>query len=624
MAAYRQIVQNHAASAQSQAVDAGIHNLLVERVILGTDVVSAAIHMTAATLAAMSPSVRFDEMHLHTLNYGMEGGAVHFGSLDWLVGDALQSSVSMTRESMSGGGSTGRAIQRPVVDLFICNPPYTRRGSDGGKGEALARVFDLPEGDQETRTRLAKRTSTLLKGTAANQMAGHGSSFTVLADRLVKPGGRIALVLPVTALFGESWREIRSMLAARYEIEFVVSSHDPETQSMSYDTSIAETLVVARRLVDEERPSGRGRFVNLWRAARRETDALAIVGAINAAAQRPALQLDGPPAGGSALMVGGEQWGEVVDGPVGEHGWTGARWRRSLTGQIAAGLKNGYLTNTEAGSDIAGRLPIAPLADVVDIGPDHRVIRGANGAFDAFHGANNEAQFQALWRLDSRIHNGMIAEPNAWIVPKPDKPYQRLWTRSGTLQLASDVRYTSQPIMTVRTSVRALGVSTWFSARVRELTAEQTTIAKIALALWLNSTLGFLLHADHANRTQEGRGRGNRGMLEKLSTLDVRQLQQWQLDAAESIWRDFRGRTFEAFYRCAVDPVRIDLDARLVRDVLGMGDDAVRAVARIRELLATEPSIHGSKAPELPETDSGGAARTLIREGQAAFGYVGR
>ena len=53
----------------------------------------------------------------------------------------------------------------------------------------------------------------------------------------------------------------------------MVSSHDPELRSMSYDTNIAEVLLTARRLREDERPSGRGRFVNLWRAPRRETDA---------------------------------------------------------------------------------------------------------------------------------------------------------------------------------------------------------------------------------------------------------------------------------------------------------------------------------------------------------------
>ena len=306
MAAYRQILQNHTAAGGGASDDIALHKALVEKVITGADVVQAAIHLTAATLAAMSPSMRFEQMQLHTLRLGMESsGDIHLGSLDWLAASEVQSFFSATQEQIGATSSAGSIVQRPRADLIISNPPYTRRGSDGGHEESLARVFSLPEGGAESRNAIAKRTSGLLKGTPANQMAGHASSFTVLADRLVSPGGRAALVLPVTALSGESWRAVREMLTSKYEIEYVVSSHDPELRSMSYDTAIAETLLVARRLREDESPSGRGVFVNLWRTARQETDALALVKAVDAAASAPLLRSDGPPVGGSPLIVGG-------------------------------------------------------------------------------------------------------------------------------------------------------------------------------------------------------------------------------------------------------------------------------------------------------------------------------
>ena len=267
MAAYRQILQNHSAAAPAGSDNPLLHQVLVEQVINGADVVQAAIHLTAATLAAMSPLVRFEQMQLHTLRLGKDSSdQIRLGSLDWLEAPEIQSFFSATEEQIGATSGTGSVVRQPIVDLVISNPPFTRRGSDGGKEQAISRVFSLPEGDRESQQAIAKRTSALLKGTAANQMAGHASSFTVLADRLVNRGGRVALVLPVTALSGESWRDIREMLSSRYEIEFVVSSHDPNLRSMSYDTGIAEALLVARRLREGEQPSGRGMFVNLWRA----------------------------------------------------------------------------------------------------------------------------------------------------------------------------------------------------------------------------------------------------------------------------------------------------------------------------------------------------------------------
>ena len=89
-------------------------------------------------------------------------------------------------------------------------------------------------------------------------------------------------------------------------------------------------------------------------------------------------------------------------------------------------------------------------------------------------------------------------------------------------------------------------------------------------------------------------------MLETLPTLDVRELQPWQLDEAQSIWRDFQDRTFKSFHHCAVDPARIDLDQRIITDLLGLDDAALDTIARLRTLLASDPSIHGGKESELP------------------------
>ena len=60
----------------------------------------------------------------------------------------------------------------------------------------------------------------------------------------------------------------------------------------------------------------------------------------------------------------------------------------------------------------------------------------------------------------------------------------------------------------------------------------------------------------------------------------LRKLESWQLDEAQALWRDFSDRKFQPFYRCAVDPARIEMDERVVRDLLGLGEDAVASVAR--------------------------------------------
>lgn len=599
MSSYRQILQNHTSS-DGGRVSESIHQALVENVIIGTDVVQAAIHLTAATLAGMSPTVGFSQMQIHTLHFRIEeSGDIQLGSLDWLMSPEVQSFFSASKERIGVKSRNGDVVQRPHADLVISNPPFTRRGSDAGKGEALARVLAPRQGSEESQQAIAKRTSELLRGTPANQMAGHASSFTVLADRMVKHGGRIALVLPVTALFGESWTEIRQMLSSRYEIEYVVSSHDPEMRSMSYDTSIAETLLVARRLQKDESPSGRGVFVNLWRTAQQETDALALVKAVDAAASSPLLRSDGPPVGGSPLIVGGEHWGEVVDGPVGSSHWKTARWKSGATTQFATALERGELWAGDA-TQVVARIPVAAMRDVCNVGPQHRQIRGSLGVFDGYHGWKEGARFPALWAHSESVHQSMNAEPNAWLSPQPGRDHTVIWSHAGTLHLTCDIGYNSQRVMATRTDSKALGIRAWHTLNVGDSDPGTKARRELALALWCNSTLGLLLHGNHANRVQPGRGTGNKGMLEGMSTLDVGRLEEWQLEEAQAIWREFEGQRFESFHRCAVDPVRIALDERVVRGLFGLGDDAVEAVANLRMLLAGDPSIHGGKRAELP------------------------
>ena len=157
--------------------------------------------------------------------------------------------------------------------------------------------------------------------------------------------------------------------------------------------------------------------------------------------------------------------------------------------------------------------------------------------------------------------------------------------------------------MTTRTGTRALGsFAAWFTLSV---CTNQTPYARVSTARdRVGSVVQFdarvcCCNANHSNRTQKGRGIGNKAMMETLTTLDVRKLEAWQLEEAQAIWRDFSARKFQSFHRCAVDPARIELDERLVRDMLGLDEAAVATVGRLRTLLATDPSIHGSKKPEV-------------------------
>ena len=138
----------------------------------------------------------------------------------------------------------------------------------------------------------------------------------------------------------------------------------------------------------------------------------------------------------------------------------------------------------EDGAQVAGHVPVAVMDEVCNVGPQHRRIRGSLGVFDGYHGWNGDAQFPAIWSLDSSVHQSMSSEPNAWLVPKPGIDHMPIWSQAGTLHITVDVRYNAQRIMTTCTSIWTLGVRAWHTLSVEEDNPLIRSRLEIALALW--------------------------------------------------------------------------------------------------------------------------------------------
>ena len=124
-----------------------------------------------------------------------------------------------------------------------------------------------------------------------------------ISEEKLKAGGRLAFVLPATALTGSRWAPIRELLLNNYDIEWVVVSHDeryrPPQQGLpgrnhvgfSESTRIAETLIVAtkKRASGTRSPThGTTRFVNLRHNPDEPIEAIAIAKAILAMKQAEA------------------------------------------------------------------------------------------------------------------------------------------------------------------------------------------------------------------------------------------------------------------------------------------------------------------------------------------------
>ena len=115
--------------------------------------------------------------------------------------------------------------------LVIMNPPFTtptNHAADHAKpGNPAFAAFNTTQAEQKA---MAAKTKKLSKGTIGDGNAGLGSQFTAIAHNMVKPGGHIALFLPLSAMLGgsnspsaKSWMKLRGLLAEQYNDIIVVS-----------------------------------------------------------------------------------------------------------------------------------------------------------------------------------------------------------------------------------------------------------------------------------------------------------------------------------------------------------------------------------------------------------------
>ena len=185
---------------------------------------------------------------------------------------------------------------------------------------------------------MAERLKRLAKDSAYHGHAGLASAFAQLCHRKLKPGGVIALVLPFTAINGSSWSKFRRLIATEYTDLTVVSiAANGKDMSFSSDTGIAECLVIARKDAVGEQPR-RAHFTSLSQRPQGFAHASATA---NNIAQRDSIRsIEDGPFGGTALTVGDELTGELLDAPTDdpESGWGAARISDASVAQVAHSL----------------------------------------------------------------------------------------------------------------------------------------------------------------------------------------------------------------------------------------------------------------------------------------------
>jgi len=615
-AAYRRISQLHEAAGGDAEL---IHPDMMATALVGCDVMPAATHLTASMLGGAHPTVKYSGSSILTVGYGArEAGGVSLGSLDLLDPQRAFDVVAITAKAVEGMGEKEKeawsALPHASFDLVTMNPPFTRdtghEASKIGVPNPMFAAFGSKETEQRAMSKAAQR---LLQGTSAHGNAGEASAFLVLADRKLKAGGTLALVMPLSLMSGEAWEESRQLLRKSYDDLILISlagTRDDEL-SFSADTGMGECLVVARKVKNQNQ---RATFVVLNERPTSTMTGLSAAVQIQQLKEAGIRKLEDGPVGGSLLHFGDDVIGYAMDAPLPEKGpWNLARIKDAALAQVAYYMAScSVLWLPGMATQIPMPVPITVISEIGQVGPYHMDINGntpdgrIRGPFRIEAAkAETAPTYPVLWAHEAGRERCMEFEADGEGIVRQgaDSAEDRLarekanaiWATASHCHFNRDFRFNSQSTAMQFTSRKTIGGMAWPSIVLSNAEQEK------ALTLWGNSTLGLLLHWWHVNKQQAGRGRSGVASLPSLPVLDVTGLSEESLARAVAIFDDMKHNELRPVNEIAKDPVRAEIDARLGTEVLGLPPELVAPdgpLALLRQKLALEPSITGGKTAQ--------------------------
>ena len=596
-----------------------IHAQMMARALVGCDILPAAAHLTAASLAGAYPQMQYDESAIFTAPYGVQpDGEVKLGSIDLLRDMALLEGSEITAKAIEATQGADVDIWRYAphgsFDMVIMNPPFTRATNHE------RRIPDTPNpmfaafgSTAEEQKAMSKAAQRLTKDTITHGNAGEASIFLAMADKKLKIDGMLALVMPVTLLAGASWEKARSLLANNYDrlILISIAGDAGAATSFSADTGMGECLVVGQR---SGRKQTRATFAILNEKPGYTMYGMAVAQQIQQLIKDKALRrLEDGPTGGSSIQFGDAIVGQVIDAPLPSTGsWKLVRVVDISLAQSAYQLasKERIWLPTQQSKDVL-ELPVTQIREVGKIGPypldvSKKYSDGTiRGPFELKPLQSDKfPTYPILWAHDADRERTLMFEADHEGVPfsaNSSEEQADVEIKTETVFLTAshchsnvDFRFNSQSTAMQFTARKAIGGRAWLSVQLA------TTEHEKALVLWANTTLGLLMYWWHCSKQQPGRGSIPKTALRTLPILDVTALSADQLQRAAQIFDETCKLPLKPLHELDIDENRKTLDRRFYGEVLGL-PAAILAdggpLDILRKKLSREPSIRGSKPP---------------------------
>jgi hypothetical protein len=503
-----------------------LHKLLVEQVVHGWDILDYASHLTLTTLSLHSNRVRVRDSNVLTLPAGVDQNGVHLGSLDVLSQTRAIPGKGFTTPAAQHGmeGSRERQIvpheEFGKYDLVIMNPPFSRSAKPNTK-------FGYSSPDVRKQMAHALRTLTEEMGVTGIGHAGLGAYFMLLALRLTKPDGRIAVVIPRAMLSGVSWRRVRRDYLQNCEIEYIVSNYDPgspdegiEGWNWSENTDLGEVLVVARKTAVRNRD----RFVvyvNLWRKPKNEVEALLVS---HQTVRARASLTDGLDQG---------QWR-----PISLRGQTvGCAYRVAhdlldrnwLTSCVFADPS----VNALVLECLKPTMPCVPLrAITTHLGVDIKQVK------DHFAQSDRRTTYPIVWGHQATMNTIRLAEQNVgWGRAKGKASAALHQNKASNLLIAERPHLSTEALLAMLAPTAVLTTAFWEVRPSRQKYA-------LPILLWMNSTYGILQYLACATSSMGDIFKMKKDQIQDMPVVDPQRL---HLQGCRTVYRGVEHQVFLPF-----------------------------------------------------------------------------
>ncbi|MCY3836104.1 MAG: hypothetical protein OXF83_06670 [Anaerolineaceae bacterium] len=588
-----------------------LHRAMLERVLVGCDVLPMAVHLTLSMLAAAYPEETFSDCTMLAMPYGKQDtGEYALGSLDLLATQVALPTLATRPEAVEGAGQRAAAERHTIADesydLVIMNPPFTRPGGHEGKkvGVSVPAFAGLQNTKEEQRV-MSKNLSDMARGICYDGKAGLGSGFVALAHKKLNQAGILAFVLPVTVIQGEAWRKVRRLLSQNYRDITVITIAQPKYphNAFSDETGMGECLLFAHRTKiqrEEKRrevqssEKNRATFVCLDRRPRGVSEGELLGNLIHEMKNRGLRKLEDEITSDTLLHIGQDRVGSIIEAPIDENPWRIEAIRDMAVAQTAHHLSHGHVLLPHWTTGTA--IPMTQVKELAEIGPYHQELyrTDGEGAFEKIDSYEADAYYPMLWSHDAPKERCFIVAPDSHGLPIDRDRALKLAKTASHVHHNRDFRFNSQSLSACWTESKTLGGRAWPS-----LLFHGGEVHEKAYVVWANSTWGILCYWWHATKQQSGRGMIPVTALPALPTLDLRALSDEQLTAAGRIFHDHKQRPMLPINQIDEDENRAELDRRLLTEVLGLPaalcTGAESPLALLRRKLAAEPSIHGGK-----------------------------